>query len=148
MGVPPDITKGSDGADDVESWNEAYNSKGPETKVSGLSEQLSNNPGGLKKGTGSSQSFNVVEAEGDDLIHSDGKTARKPSSYSTNTRKWKSHSFWQWDSSGHCVPLVAPKKYFDAYPLAEIVLPKSREIKTISRKTRLIGERPTITKWT
>ena len=80
MGVPPDITKGSDGADDAESWNEAYNSKGPETKVSGLSEQLSNNPGGLKKGTGSSQSFNVVEAEGDDLIHSDGKTAQKPSS--------------------------------------------------------------------
>ena len=67
MGVPPDVTKGSDGADDPESWNEAYNSKGPETKVPGLAEQLSNNPGGLKKGTGSSQSFNVVEAEGDDL---------------------------------------------------------------------------------
>ncbi|MBT3635332.1 MAG: sulfatase-like hydrolase/transferase, partial [Opitutae bacterium] len=63
MGVPPDITKGGDGADDPESWNEAYNSKGPETKVPGLAEQLSNNPGGLKKGTGSSQSFNVVEAE-------------------------------------------------------------------------------------
>ena len=77
MGVPPDITKGSDGADDPESWNEAYNSKGPETKVPGLAELLSNNPGGLKKGTGSSQSFSVVEADGNELIHSDGKTARK-----------------------------------------------------------------------
>ena len=77
MGVPPDISKGSDGADDPQSWDEAYNSKGPETKVPGRAEQLSNNPGGLKKGTGSSQSFNAVEAEGDDLVHSDGKTAQK-----------------------------------------------------------------------
>ena len=54
MGVPPDISKGSDGADDPQSWNEAYNSKGPETRVSGPAKMLSKNPGGLKKGTGSS----------------------------------------------------------------------------------------------
>ena len=44
----------------------------PETKFR-TSPELSNNPGGLKKGTGSSQSFNAVEAEGNDLVHSDGK---------------------------------------------------------------------------
>ena len=33
MGVPPDVTKGSDGADDPESWDEAYNSKGPELSL-------------------------------------------------------------------------------------------------------------------
>ena len=123
MGVPPDITKGSDGADDGESWNEAFNSKGPETKVSGLSEQLSNNPGGLKKGTGSSQSFNVVEAEGDDLIHSDGKTAQKAIELLHKYKEMEKPFFLAVGFVRPHVPLVAPKKYFDAYPLAEIVLP-------------------------
>jgi iduronate 2-sulfatase len=123
MGVPPDITKGSDGADDPESWNEAYNSKGPETKVSGPAEQLSNNPGGLKKGTGSSQSFNVVAAEGDDLVHSDGKTAQKAVELLHKYKDMEKPFFLAVGFVRPHVPLVAPKKYFAPYPLGKIVLP-------------------------
>ncbi|HCE05205.1 MAG TPA: iduronate-2-sulfatase, partial [Verrucomicrobiales bacterium] len=117
MGVPPDITKGSDGADDPESWNEAYNSKGPETKVTGLAQQLSNNPGGLKEGTGSSQSFNVVEAEGDDLVHSDGKTAQKAVELLHKYKDMEKPFFLAVGFVRPHVPLVAPKKYFAPYPI-------------------------------
>ena len=123
MGVPPDITKGSDGADDPESWNEAYNSKGPETKVTGLAKQLSNNPGGFKEGTGSSQSFNVVEAEGDDLVHSDGKTAQKAVELLHKYKDMEKPFFLAVGFVRPHVPLVAPKKYFAPYPLGKIVLP-------------------------
>jgi len=123
MGVPPDISKGSDGADDPESWNETYNSKGPETKVPGLAEMLSNNPGGLKKGTGSSQSFNVVEAEGDDLVHSDGKTAQKAVELLHKYKDMGKPFFLAVGFVRPHVPLVAPKKYFTPYPLGKIVLP-------------------------
>ena len=123
MGVPPDISKGSDGADDPESWNETYNSKGPETKVPGLAEMLSNNPGGLKKGTGSSQSFNVVEAEGDDLVHSDGKTAQKAVELLHKYKDMEKPFFLAVGFVRPHVPLVAPNKYFTPYPLGKIVLP-------------------------
>ena len=123
MGVPPDISKGSDGADDPESWNETYNSKGPETKVPGLAEMLSNNPGGFKKGTGSSQSFNVVEAEGDDLVHSDGKTAQKAVELLHKYKDMEKPFFLAVGFVRPHVPLVAPKKYFTPYPLGKIVLP-------------------------
>ena len=123
MGVPPDITKGSDGADDPESWNESYNSKGPETNIPGRSEQLSNNPGGLKKGTGSSQSFNVVEAEGDDLAHSDGKTAQKAVELLHKYKDMEKPFFLAVGFVRPHVPLVAPKKYFAPYPLGKMALP-------------------------
>ncbi|MEL0118754.1 MAG: sulfatase [Opitutae bacterium] len=123
MGVPPDITKGSDGADDPESWNEAYNSKGPETKVPGLAELLSNNPGGLKKGTGSSQSFSVVEADGNELIHSDGKTAQKAVELIAKYKKIEKPFFLAVGFARPHVPLVAPKKYFSFYDIEEIELP-------------------------
>ena len=38
MGVPPDIAKGSDGADDPASWDEKFNSPGPESKAPGFGE--------------------------------------------------------------------------------------------------------------
>ena len=59
MGVPGDIAKGIDGADDPASWDEAYNSQGPESKASGIGEMLENNLGGLKKGAGGGNHFNV-----------------------------------------------------------------------------------------
>jgi len=123
MGVPPDVAKGSDGADDPESWDEVYNSKGPETKVAGLAEMLSHNPGGLKKGTGSSQSFNVVEAEGDDLVHSDGKTAQKAVELLHKYKDMEKPFFLAVGFVRPHVPLVAPKKYFAPYPIGKIVLP-------------------------
>jgi iduronate 2-sulfatase len=76
MGVPGDIEKGSDGADDPASWTEKYNSPGPEWTAKGDGETLEGNPDGSKPVVGGN-TFVVVEAEGDDEVHSDGKTAAK-----------------------------------------------------------------------
>jgi iduronate 2-sulfatase len=84
---------------------------------------LSNNPGGLKKGTGSSQSFNVVEAEGDDLVHSDGKTAQKAVELLHKYKDMEKPFFLAVGFVRPHVPLVVPKKYFAPYPLGKIVLP-------------------------
>ena len=76
MGVPGDIEKGSDGTDDPASWTERFNSQGPEWQAPGVGETLERNPGGTKPVMGGN-TFVVVAAEGDDLVHSDGKTAAK-----------------------------------------------------------------------
>ena len=123
MGVPPDITKGSDGADDPDSWDEAYNSQGPEANAPGRAELLSNNPGGLKQGTGSSQSFSVVEADGDDLVHSDGRTAEKAVELIGRYEKMDKPFFLAVGFARPHVPLVAPKEYFSGYDRTGIELP-------------------------
>jgi iduronate 2-sulfatase len=76
MGVPGGIEAGTDGADDPVSWSERYNSKGPELKAPGIGETLEGNPDGKKPVVGGN-TFVVVEADGDDMVHSDGKTAAK-----------------------------------------------------------------------
>ena len=76
MGVPGGIERGDDGADDPSSWTERFNSQGPEWKAPGDGETLENNPDGKKPAVGGN-TFVVVEADGDDLVHSDGKTAAK-----------------------------------------------------------------------
>lgn len=76
MGVPGGIEAGSHGADDAASWTERFNSQGPEWKAPGNGETLENNPDGKKPAVGGN-TFVVVEAEGDDMVHSDGKTAAK-----------------------------------------------------------------------
>ncbi|PAW84901.1 MAG: iduronate-2-sulfatase [Pedosphaera sp. Tous-C6FEB] len=76
MGVPGGIEEGGDGADDPASWTEKFNSPGPEWKAKGVGETLEGNPEGKRPVVGGN-TFVVVEAEGDDLVHSDGKTAVK-----------------------------------------------------------------------
>ncbi|MBM3854262.1 MAG: iduronate-2-sulfatase, partial [Verrucomicrobia bacterium] len=81
MGVPGGIEEkgaGQDynGADDPASWTERFNSPGPEWKAAGTGETLENNPDGAKPVMGGN-TFVVVEADGDDEVHSDGKTAAK-----------------------------------------------------------------------
>ncbi|MFN3194163.1 MAG: sulfatase [Aureliella sp.] len=76
MGVPGGIEKGDDGADDARSWTQRFNSPGPEWKAPGDGETLEGNPDGTKPVVGGN-TFVVVEADGDDLVHSDGKTAAK-----------------------------------------------------------------------
>ena len=76
MGVPGGIEQGTDGADDPLSWTERFNSPGPEWKAPGIGETLEGNPDGKKPVVGGN-TFVVVDAEGDDLVHSDGKTAAK-----------------------------------------------------------------------
>lgn len=77
MGVPGGIEDGSDGADDPRSWSERFNSKGPEWKAPGKGETLEGNPDGNKPVVGGN-TFVVVEAEGDDLVHADGKPPQRP----------------------------------------------------------------------
>src|SRR6056300_597580 len=76
MGVPGGIEEGGDGADDPQSWTERFNSPGPEWKAAGVGETLEGNPDGTRPVVGGN-TFVVVEAEGDDSVHSDGKTAAK-----------------------------------------------------------------------
>jgi iduronate 2-sulfatase len=84
MGVPGGIEEGGDGrdhnngdgADDPASWTEKFNSPGPEWKARGSGETLEGNADGNRPVVGGN-TFVVVEAEGGDLVHSDGKTAAK-----------------------------------------------------------------------
>jgi iduronate 2-sulfatase len=76
MGVPGGIEVDNDGADDPASWTEKFNRPGPEWKAKGVGETLEGNPDGTRPVVGGN-TFVVVEPEGDDLVHSDGKTAAK-----------------------------------------------------------------------
>jgi iduronate 2-sulfatase len=122
MGVPPDIAKGTDGSDDPESWDIKFNSQGPEARAPGDGETMQNNPDEIKKVAGGNKLVNVA-AEGDDLVHSDGKTAKKAieliKEYKTLNKPW----FLAVGFVRPHVPFVAPKKYFDMYPWEKMVLP-------------------------
>ena len=129
MGVPGGIetggnsqqTNNGDGADDPASWTEKFNSPGPEWQARGIGETLESNPDGKKPVVGGN-TFVVVEAEGDDLVHSDGKTAAKA------VEIIKQHTdrpfFLAVGFVRPHVPFVAPKKYFEPFlPYDKLPLP-------------------------
>ncbi len=121
MGVPGGIEKGDDGADDPRSWTERFNSQGPEWKAPGVGETLEGNPDGKKPVKGGN-TFVVVEAEGDDLVHSDGKTAAKACEL---IRQHKDEPFFL--AVGFVrphVPFVAPKPDYAAFPFEQMMLPE------------------------
>ena len=120
MGVPGGVEIGGDGrnhdnyngADDVACWTERFNSPGPEWKAAGDGETLENNPDGKKPAVGGN-TFVVVEADGNDLVHSDGKTAKKAAEL---LAKHKDEPFWM--GVGFVrphVPFVAPRKYYEPF---------------------------------
>ena len=120
MGVPGGIERGTDGEDDPASWSERFNSKGPEWKAPGKGETLEGNPDGKRPVVGGN-TFVVVEAAGDDLVHSDGKTAAKACEL---LRSYKDRRFFL--GVGFVrphVPFVAPRPYYEPYPHKEMVLP-------------------------
>ncbi|MCK5209466.1 MAG: sulfatase-like hydrolase/transferase, partial [Cyclobacteriaceae bacterium] len=78
MGVPIHIEEGSNGTDDEASWTERFNSQGPEWKAPGDGELVQGNPDGTLPIKGGNV-MTIVKADGDDLVHSDGKTAQKAS---------------------------------------------------------------------
>lgn len=122
MGVPGGIEAGTDGADDPISWSERFNSQGPEWKAPGDGETLEGNPDGKKPVVGGN-TFVVVEAKGDDLVHSDGKTAAKACEL-LHEYKAKDKPFWL--GVGFVrphVPFVSPKAYYDPYPYDDMQLP-------------------------
>ncbi|WP_339880516.1 sulfatase [uncultured Algoriphagus sp.] len=124
MGVPIDIETGSDGQDDPASWTDKFNSQGPEWKADGKAELVQNNPDGSIERKGGNV-MTIVKATGDDLAHSDGKTAEKASEL---IQKHKDEPFFL--AVGFVrphVPFVAPESYFEPFPHQEIKLPKQVE---------------------
>jgi iduronate 2-sulfatase len=121
MGVPGGIEEGSDGADDPISWTERFNSQGPEWKAPGDGETLEGNPDGKKPVVGGN-TFVVVEADGDDMVHSDGKTAKKACEL---LDKHKGEPFWL--GVGFVrphVPFVSPRPYYEPFlPYSKMTLP-------------------------
>jgi iduronate 2-sulfatase len=122
MGVPGGIEEGGDGADDPRSWTERFNSQGPEWRAPGEGELLQNNPNRDRPQPGGNN-FAYVIAEGDDLVHSDGRTAAKAcellAEYAGDGRAF----FLGVGFVRPHVPFVAPAKYYEAYPFDEMVLP-------------------------
>ena len=125
MGVPGDIEKGSDGTDDPASWTERFNSPGPEWKAPGTGETLEGNPDGKKPVVGGN-TFVVVEADGDDLAHADGRTAAKACEFLKQRAAKPDEPFFL--AVGFVrphVPFVAPKAYFTPYlPYDRMTLPE------------------------
>lgn len=124
MGVPTDIETGSDGKDDEASWTERFNSAGPEWKAEGEAELVQNNPFGTIERKGGNV-MTIVKADGDDLAHSDGRTAQKAIEL---IKEHKDNPFFL--AVGLVrphVPFVAPKKYFEPYPYRQMVIPPQVE---------------------
>lgn len=130
MGVPGGVLLGGDGrdhnsyngADDEASWTERFNSPGPEWKAPGDGETLERNPEGKKPVVGGN-TFVVVEADGDDMVHSDGMTAAKAVAL---IDEHKDEPFWL--GVGFVrphVPFVAPKSYYPPFlPYDTMTLPE------------------------
>src|SRR5436190_5807950 len=129
MGVPGGIEEGGDGrdhnggdgADDPASWTEKFNSPGPEWKAPGIGETLEGNPDSKKPVVGGN-TFVVVEADGDDLVHSDGKTAAK--AVELIQRHAGQPFFLAVGFVRPHVPFVAPRKYFEPFlPYDKLPIP-------------------------
>lgn len=123
MGVPGGIEKGTDGADDPRSWTERYNSPGPEWKAAGDGETLEGNPDGKKPVVGGN-TFVVVEADGDDLVHSDGRTAAKAVELLGRYASESKPFFLGVGFVRPHVPFVAPREYYRPYPFDQMTLPE------------------------
>jgi len=121
MGVPLGIELGTDGADDPVSWTSRYNSQGPEWKAPGVGETLEGNPDGKKPVVGGN-TFVYVQADGDDLVHSDGKTATKACELIEQLKE--SAFFLAVGFVRPHVPFVAPKPYYAPFPDQEMILPE------------------------
>ncbi|MEZ6135026.1 MAG: sulfatase [Pirellulaceae bacterium] len=121
MGVPGGIEEGGDGADDPASWTQRFNSPGPEWRAPGNGETLEGNPNGTKPVVGGN-TFVVVEAEGDDLVHSDGKTAAK--AVELIEQHANEPFFLAVGFVRPHVPFVAPQQYFTSFlPYDKLPLP-------------------------
>ncbi|MDZ4849147.1 MAG: sulfatase-like hydrolase/transferase [Pirellulaceae bacterium] len=129
MGVPGGIEErgdgrdhnSGDGADDPASWTEKFNSPGPEWKAPGVGETLEGNPDGKKPVVGGN-TFVVVAADGDDNIHSDGKTSAKAVEL---IRHHSANPFFL--AVGFVrphVPFVSPQSYHMPYPFDQMTLPE------------------------
>ena len=122
MGVPIDIERGTDGADDARTWTERFNMQGPEWRAEGEGELLQNNPNRDRPQPGGNN-FAYVMAEGGDLAHADGRAAAKACELIEARGRDGRPFFLGVGFVRPHVPFVAPAEYFEAYPFDEMVLP-------------------------
>ncbi len=123
MGVPGGIEDGGNGADDPACWVDRFSSPGPEWKAPGDGETLERNPDGKRPVVGGN-TFVVVEADGDDQVHSDGKTAAKAVELIEQHANGEKPFFLAVGFVRPHVPFVAPRKYMEPYkPYADRELP-------------------------
>jgi len=113
-GNPGDI--GTNGLDDAPSWTRVVNPSGRDKKIE--KEIINHTP---KRGLGSAMCF-FADKEGKDEDHTDGKVATETI---TLLEEHKEKPFFL--ACGFYrphTPYVAPKKYFDLYPMEKIQLPQ------------------------
>lgn len=113
MRIPFEIIEGTADEDDPLSWGETFNIQCGEQTLPG--KKFDHTPN-----WDSSQTFERVEADGGDLKMADGKAATKAIELLTKHRD--DPFFIALGFVRPHVPLVAPKKYFDAYPESDMVL--------------------------
>lgn len=118
MRIPMEIIEGTAESDDPFSWDEAINIKAPEHHALGESTNWS------PKDTGS-QKFEGVIASGADNIHADAMAADR--AIEILERVKEKPFFLAVGFVRPHVPLVAPKKYFDQYERAALIVPSVPE---------------------
>jgi len=132
MRVPGDTVAGTDGHDHPASWIEKYNAKGLEAHTPGKYALLNKNEFKVADDMENRQStgtrwrmFVSVESLGDGSDQPDYKAADKAIEM-IQRNKDKPFFIGLGFVRPH-YPMVAPKKYFDMYPLDKIRLPKTIE---------------------
>lgn len=113
QGVPNDI--GTSGPDDPQSWNQVVNPRGRD-KDDEEAGRLKNNTPGIPYGS----AMAWLEDEGADADQTDGKVADSAIELLRASAKGDKPFFIGVGFYRPHVPLVAPKKYFDLYPLESI----------------------------
>ena len=117
MRIPMEIISGTSDCDDRDSWDEAINVRAPEQHAPGTKTHWSPKDKG-------SQTFLGVEADGDDMVHADGKAAGHAIKFLKKNKNNSKPFFLAVGFVRPHVPLVAPEKYFERYDRGTMQAPR------------------------